>query len=181
MMDLMNKFKKEIRPRLAEKMGIKNPLQVPALKKIVVSVGMASEREDKKLWEEAEKQLALITGQKPVRTKAKKAISGFKLRAGDEVGLKVTLRKKRMYDFFEKLVKVVLPRMRDFQGLELSAFDGQGNYNIGFSEQMVFPEVNPAEVTKTKGVEVTIVMTTDDDKKAKVVLGALGMPFKKEE
>jgi len=179
-MALINEFRKEITAKLAEQLGVGNFMAVPKLSKIVINIGMAEGKSDKKLWEDMEKQLAAICGQKPVRTRAKKAISGFTLRAGDEIGLMVTLRGARMYDFFEKLVSVVLPRMRDFRGLTSSSFDGKGNYSLGFNEQLVFAEINPAEVTKIKGMQVTIATTAGDDKQARKLLMALGMPFKKE-
>jgi len=178
-MTFYKEFKEKIRKGLAKDMGLSS-LAVPVLKKIVINVGMADAKDNKGLWGQIEEQLTLISGQKPVRTKARKSISGFKLRAGDEVGLMVTLRGKRMYDFIEKLVKVVLPRVRDFRGLKLGAFDGQGNYSLGFSEQLVFAEIDPAKVTKIKGLEVIIVTSAKDDGLAKKLLKAIGMPFEKE-
>jgi len=179
-MNLEERYQKEIKQQLKKELKLSCVMAVPEVKKIVVSVGMAEARENKKLWEEIGDQLALVTGQKPVRTRAKKAISGFKLRIGDEIGLMVTLRGKRMYDFLDKLINVSLARVRDFRGVSDKSFDGSGNYNLGFSEQLVFPEINPARVTKVKGVQVTIVMNTRSDKEARALLKKLGMPFNKE-
>ena len=150
------------------------------LGKIVVSIGTGKFKDDSKYLESAAEDLQVITGQKPAVRPAKKAIAGFKLRAGDPVGLMVTLRGKRMRDFFEKLVSIVLPRLRDFHGVSLKSFDGRGNYSLGIEEHTVFPEIDPNKVGKTKGLEVTIVTTAENDEEGLELLKELGMPFEKE-
>lgn len=159
----------------------KNPMAVPQVEKIVLNMGVADGLKDQKLLEEATSQLALISGQKPVVTKARRAIAGFKLRRGDAIGAMVTLRGKRMYDFFEKLVNVVLPRVRDFHGVPTTSFDGHGNYSLGFAEISVFPEAEAAALGKNLGLEVTIKTTARTDDEAKALLTARGMPFRKHE
>lgn len=172
-------FKKEIMPKLAEKLGIKNPFALPKLSKIVVNMGVKDALTDKKNIEKGADTLSKITGQKPKVSKAKKAISTFKLRKGDEIALVVTLRGKRMYDFFEKLTRIVLPRLRDFRGVRRNSFDGKGNYSLGFTESTVFPEIDPAAVDRIQGLEITIVTTAKENDKGHALLEALGMPFEK--
>jgi len=179
MSNLQDKFNKEISRNLQKNLDIKNPMAVPRLEKIVVNVGVKDALVDKKNIEKASVILAQITGQKPKRTTAKKAIAGFKLRIGDQIGIVVTLREKRMYGFFEKLVTVILPRLRDFHGVKKESFDGGGNYTLGMSESTVFPEIDLGKVDKIQGLEITIVTTAKDDKKGFELLKALGMPFMK--
>ena len=176
----MTDFKKryqELIPELQKVLGIDNPMALPKILKIVINVGLKEALTDKKAIETMSGQLALITGQKPLVTKAKSSISAFKLRAGDKIGLMVVLRGRRMYDFFEKLVSIVLPRVRDFQGVSRKSFDRQGNYSLGLKEQIVFREIDPATVDKIRGLEVTIVTTAKDSKKGMILLEKLGMPF----
>ena len=169
----------EKQKQLKEKLGIKNLNAVPKLSKIVLNMGVKDVLSDKKNLEKASLMLGKISGQKPKVTKAKKAISTFKLREGDEIGLVATLRGKRMYNFFEKLTDIVLPRLRDFRGVPRKSFDGHGNYTLGFPESTVFPEIDPATVDKMQGLEIAIVTTAKDDKEGIALLEALGMPFVK--
>lgn len=176
---LRERYKKEIAPRLADELGIKNPMAVPKMKKIVVNAGLGEAIADKKVLEKMAAQLAVITGQAPSTMRAKRAISTFKLRAGDAIGLKVTLRGERMYDFLVKLVTLALPRVRDFRGVPGKSFDGHGNYTLGISEQTIFPELPYNLVDKTRGFEITFVTTAQSDEHAKALLVALGLPFQK--
>jgi len=169
----------EKQKQLKEKLGIKNVHAVPRLSKIVLNMGVRDVLSDKKNLEKAGSMLSKISGQKPKVTKAKKAISTFKLREGDEIGLVVTLRGKRMYDFFEKLVNIVLPRIRDFHGVSRKSFDGRGNYTLGFEESAVFPEIDPATIDKAQGLEIAIVTTAKDNNEGTALLEVLGMPFVK--
>ena len=179
-MTLQEQYKKEIVPKLKADLGITNPMALPRLTKIVVNCGVGREAlADKKVIEKVSAQLAVITGQKPAVTRAKRAISTFKLRAGDAVGLKITLRGRLMSDFFTRLVTIALPRVRDFQGVSASGFDGQGNYTLGIAEQTIFPELDYTLVDKTRGFEVTFVTTAASDEHAKKLLSLLGMPFEK--
>lgn len=173
-------FEEKIRKELMQELGIKNVMAVPMLTKIVVNTGMGDAKEDVKQYEEMSEELATITGQKPVIGKAKKAISNFKIRAGSIVGLNVTLRGRRMWDFFDKLVSITLPRVKDFRGLSPKAFDGRGSYSLGLREHTVFVEVDTNKVTKLRGVQITICTTAGDDKKAYALLKKLGMPFMKD-
>lgn len=157
-----------------------NLMAKPKLLKIVINMGLKEALADKKILDSWSLQLALISGQKPVVTKARIAIAAFKLRKGDSIGLKVTLRKKKMNDFFKKLVGIVLPRVRDFKGVSLKGFDGQGNYTLGIRELMVFGEIDYAKLEKQKGLEITIVTTARKDEDAKILLEEMGMPFEKE-
>lgn len=176
---LQQKFALELAVNLQEKLKVKNRMAVPALAKILVSMGVKDALSDAKNIERAGQVLTQITGQKPKVTRAKKSIASFKLRQGDAIGLVVTLRGKRMYDFFEKLVSVVLPRLRDFHGVSTKYFDGHGSYSLGFSEFTVFPEIDPGKVDKIQGLEITIVTSAKDDKQGEILLSALGMPFRK--
>lgn len=178
---LREKYKNEIAPALAERFKCTNGLAIPRLKKIVVSMGMGSAHEEKGKLEAAQNQLALITGQQPIITKAKKSISNFKLREGMSVGLKVTLRGDRMYEFLDRLVSLTIPRVRDFRGLSPSSFDGRGNYNMGLIEQTVFPEIDPATVTFTQGMNIALQTSAANDEEARELLGMLGMPFQTKE
>jgi large subunit ribosomal protein L5 len=172
-------FKKEISKNLQEKLGIKNLNAVPKLVKIVMNIGIRDAVLDKKNVERAVAILTQIAGQKPRINKAKKSISTFKLREGEEIGTMATLRGKRMYDFYEKLVKIILPRIRDFHGVAREHFDGNGNYNLGFPESNVFPEIDPSKIERTQGMELTIVTTAKNNEEGIALLEALGMPFKK--
>jgi large subunit ribosomal protein L5 len=154
-------------------------MQLPKLRKIVLSIGLGEATQEPKALESAEKDLATISGQHPVTTRAKKSISAFKLRAGVPIGMMVTLRGKRMYDFFDKLVNVVLPRFRDFRGVSRDSFDGRGNYSLGMKEQIVFPEIDYDKVDKIRGLEVTIVTTAKNDDEARTLLELMGMPFRR--
>lgn len=177
--DLGKTFNLEIVSRLQKELAVANLMAVPRIVKIVLNMGLKDARSDQKLLEEALSQLASISGQKPVVTRAKKAIANFKLRKGDPIGVTATLRGKRMYDFFERLIHAVLPRVRDFHGVSTTSFDGHGNYSIGFSEISVFPEVDTGNVTRSFGVEVTICTSAKNDDEAKRLLEVLGMPFMK--
>lgn len=178
---LQERYKGEIGKKLQEKLKIKNPMALPRLKKIVVNVGVKDAVADKKNIERMEKALAQITGQKPKTTRAKKAIATFKLRQGDAIGLVVTLRGKRMYGFFDKIVKIVLPRIKDFRGVSRKSFDGHGNYTLGFHEYSVFPEIDPASVERLQGLEIIFVTTALDNQTGLALFESLGMPFAKEQ
>ncbi len=177
---LKEKYVKEVVPKLMEKFGYKNVMQVPRLSKIVLNIGLGEAVQNPKALEAAEKDLALISGQHPVTTRAKKSIAAFKIRAGVPVGMMVTLRGKRMYDFFDKLVSVVLPRVRDFQGVPRDSFDGAGNYTLGLKEQIVFPEIEYDKVDRLRGLEITIVTTAATAEEGRYLLECLGMPFRKQ-
>ena len=178
-MNLRDKYQKEIIKVLMEKLGTKNPMAVPKLSKIVLNMGVKDVLADKKNLERESVTLAQIAGQKARIIKSKKSIATFKLREGDEIALMATLRGKRMYDFFEKLVAIVLPRIRDFHGVRRESFDGKGNYSLGFSESTVFPEIDPAKIDKIQGLEISIVTTAKNNEEGTALLEALGMPFKK--
>jgi len=179
MENLQEKYRQEIRPKLAKEFNSKNLLAVPLLEKVVVNMGIGEGAQDKGLIEKATEDLRAITGQKPKVARARMAIAGFKIRKGDSIGLVVTLRGKRMYDFLEKLVKIVLPRVRDFHGVSVSSFDGQGNYNLGIAEQIVFPEIDYAKIDKVRGLQITMVTNTKNETQAKRLLEELGVPFQK--
>lgn len=179
MNSLQKRYSEEITKTLQQDLGIKNIMAVPKLSKVVVNMGVKDVLTDKKNLEKGESTLAQITGQKPGVRKAKKSIASFKLRKGEKIGLTVTLRGKRMYDFFEKLTNVVLPRIRDFHGVRKESFDGKGNYTLGFTEQIVFPEIDPSKIDKIQGLEITIVTTAKDNNEGFMLLKALGMPFQK--
>lgn len=174
------KFRTEIAKEIMKKLNIKNINQVPRLEKIVINMGVRNAVADKANVDRAEEVLSRISGQKPKRTKAKKSIASFKVREGDTIGLMVTLRRKRMYDFFSKLVNAVMPRIRDFHGVDRDNFDGRGNYTLGFPENTVFPEIDPGKVQTTQGLEINIVTTARGDEEGYVLLSSLGMPFKKD-
>lgn len=177
MSNLKKRFQEEIAAKLKKDLGLENIMSIPKISKIVLNMGVKDALVDKHNIEEATKALSLISGQKPKLTRAKKAIASFKLRKGDPIGLAVTLRGKRMYDFFEKLVAVVLPRLRDFHGLTDNNFDQNANYTLGFRENTVFPEIEFDKIDKIRGVEVTIVTTVKDKDQSKLLLKELGMPF----
>ena len=175
----MTKYNTKIAKDLQKELEIKNSLATPKLMKIVVNVGIKDALADKKNVDVAVSILSQITGQKPKVTRARRSIATFKLREGDKIGAAVTLRGKRMYDFYEKLVGIVLPRIRDFRGVSPKSFDGRGNYSLGFQEAIVFPEIDPSKLERNQGLEITIVTSAKDNKEAESLLRALGMPFQK--
>lgn len=179
-MDIQKKFKEELVQKLEKDLGIKNPMAVPHLEKIVVNMGVKDAVTDKKIIEKMSAALSQITGQKAKPTKARKAIAGFKIRQGDTIGLVVTLRGKRMYAFYDRLVKIVLPRLKDFRGVPRGSFDGRGNYTLGFHEYSTFPEIDPASVERLQGMEMIFVTTAPDNAQGFALLEAMGMPFAKE-
>jgi large subunit ribosomal protein L5 len=177
---LQEKYANEILPQLREELGRQNRLALPRLEKIVVNMGVGSAIQEKKDLEMAVDALAQITGQKPVMTKARKSIAGFRLREGMVIGCKVTLRRQRMYEFLDRLISIALPRVRDFRGISRKAFDGHGNYSLGLAEQLVFPELNPDKFTKVQGMNITLVTSVSDDKEALLLLEKFGVPFQRE-
>ena len=180
MAGLKEKYRKEIVPKMMEVQGYKNIMEVPKLEKVVVGIGLGEAVSNAKALEGAEKDLPIITGQKPIITRSKKSIANFKLREGMPIGLKVTLRQEKMYDFLDRLINVVLPRGREFQGVPRNAFDGRGNYTLGLKEQTIFPEIEFDKVDKVRGLEITIVTTARTDEEGRLLLELLGMPFSKE-
>ena len=175
---LAEKYESEIRGQLKEKFNLKNIFEVPKLVKIVVNIGVGEAVSDSKIINKAIEDLSLITGQKPVVTKAKKSIAGFKLRKGLNIGCKVTLRKKRMFEFLDRLIFIALPRVRDFKGLSKKSFDGNGNYSIGIKEQIIFPEIDYDKVDKIRGMDITITTTTSNQDHAYELLTSFNLPFK---
>ncbi len=175
---LRNKYKDEIVPQLMKDFGFKNVMQVPKLDRIVVNMGLGEAVQNAKLVEAAAEELTAITGRKPVITRAKKSIAGFKLREGMPIGVMVTLRGEQMYDFLDRLVSLALPRTRDFKGISPKAFDGRGNYTLGIREQIVFPEINYDKIDRIKGMNVTLVTTAETDEQGRALLKSLGMPFR---
>ena len=175
---LQDRYSKEILPRLADKLGRKNKLSLPRLQKIVVNMGVGKALQDKNRMEQAVGDLAKITGQKPQVTKARVAVSGFRLREGNEIGCRVTLRGARMYEFLDRLISIALPRIRDFRGINPRSFDGHGNYSLGLAEQSVFPEIDPDKVTFVQGMDVTFVTSTNNDDEARELLRSFGLPFR---
>jgi large subunit ribosomal protein L5 len=175
---LRARFDKEVAPALMKEFDMKNPMAVPHLDKIVVNMGVGEATQNAKILDPAANELAQITGQKPVITRAKKSIAAFKVRAGMPIGAMVTLRGDRMYEFFDRLVNVVLARVRDFRGVSTKSFDGRGNYTLGLHDQLIFPEIDYAKVDKLKGMNVTIVTTARNDDQARALLRHLGMPFR---
>lgn len=180
MIDLKENYNKEVLPKLAKELGIKNPMALPKLTKIVVNMGVKDAVNDKKVIEKMAVAMGQVTGQKAKPTKAKKAIAGFKIRQGDTIGLVVTLRGNRMYAFYDRLVKIVLPRIKDFRGVPRTSFDGRGNYTLGFHEYSTFPEIDPASVERLQGLEMVFVTTATQNDHGFKLLEALGMPFAKE-
>jgi len=177
---LEQKYQQEVLPALAESFGRPNHLSLPRLDKVSVNIKVGAAIQEKKYLEMAVEALGQITGQKPIITVARKAIAGFRLREGMPIGCKVTLRGTRMYEFLDRLISLALPRVRDFRGVSEKAFDGQGNYSLGLSEQLVFPELNPDKFTRVQGMNITIVTTTSSDDEARELLRLLGVPFKRE-
>ena len=175
---LNDRYYKEIVPKLVEKLGRKNVLSLPRLKKIVVNMGVGKALQDKNRMEQSAEQLTQIAGQRSQVTKAKVAISAFRLREGNEIGCRVTLRGRRMYEFLDRLLSIALPRIRDFRGVNPKSFDGHGNYSLGLSEQMVFPEIDPDKVSFTQGMDVTFVTSTNSDDESRELLRLFGMPFR---
>ena len=176
---LKEKYLNEVVPSLQEKYNYKSIMEVPKLEKIVINMGVGDATQNSKLIEAAVADLTQIAGQKPVVTKAKKSIAVFKVREGQEIGCKVTLRGARMYEFLSKLVNVALPRVRDFRGVSAKAFDGRGNYTLGVKEQLIFPEINYDKVVKVRGMDIVIVTTAKNDEQGRELLKLLGMPFEK--
>ena len=172
------RFEKEIKPALMKEFELKNPMATPRLHKIVVNMGLGEATQNAKLLDPLSNDLAQIAGQKPVITRAKKSIAAFKVRAGMPIGAMVTLRGDRMYEFFDRLVNVAMPRVRDFRGVSTKSFDGRGNYTLGLGDQLIFPEIDYAKVDKLKGMNVTIVTTAGNDNEARALLKQLGMPFR---
>ena len=171
------RYKEEIVPQLIKEFGYKNVNEVPKLVKIVLNMGLGDVKDNSKSFNAAVDELTLIAGQKPVTTKAKKAISNFKVRQGMKIGAKVTLRGKRMYEFFDRLVGIALPRVRDFRGISDKSFDGRGNYSMGVKEQLIFPEISYDKVDKIRGLDISFITTAKTDAEAKALLKALGLPF----
>ncbi|MFC1917488.1 50S ribosomal protein L5 [Chloroflexota bacterium] len=181
MSQLKEKYRQEVVPGMMEHYGYKNIMEVPRLVKISLNIGLGEAITNAKALESAEADLTAISGQHPVITRSKKSIAAFRLRAGMTVGMKVTLRGKRMYDFFEKLVNAVLSRLQDFQGVSPEAFDGRGNYTLGFKEQIYFPEISYDKIDKARGLELSIVTTAKTDEEGRHLLELMGMPFQKEQ
>ncbi len=171
------KYKEEVVPALREKFGYQNVMEIPKLEKIVLNMGLGSEKDNPKGLETALEELEIISGQKPVVTKAKKSVANFKVREGMNIGAKVTLRGDKMYYFADKLMNIVLPRVRDFRGIPDTSFDGRGNYAMGVKEQLIFPEINYDDIDKTRGMDIVFVTTAKTDEEAKELLAQLGMPF----
>jgi large subunit ribosomal protein L5 len=176
---LKEKYQKEVVPALMKDFDMNNKMQVPTLVKMVVNIGMGEARDDTKTLDAAMADLASITGQKPVVTKAKKSIANFKLREGQAIGLKVTVRGNRMWSLLDRLINVALPRVRDFRGVSQKSFDGRGNYTLGLREQLIFPEIDYDSIDKIRGMEITIVTTAPNDEQGAALLSYLGMPFRK--
>ena len=179
LLSLKERYKKEVVPAMMKEFGYKNPMQVPRLEKVVVNIGMGEAISNVKLLDSAVKELSEITGQKPVVTKAKKSIAGFKLREGMPIGCKVTLRRDRMFEFLQRLLHTALPRIRDFRGVSPKSFDGDGNYTLGIREQLIFPEINYDEISAVHGMDIVIVTTAKNNEEGKALLGHLGMPYRK--
>jgi large subunit ribosomal protein L5 len=175
---LQDRYKEEIVPKLKEKFGYRNVMQVPRLHKVVVNMGLGDAIENVKVIETAAAEISIITGQKPVVTKARKSIANFKLREGVPIGVMVTLRRDRMYNFLDKLIAIALPRVRDFKGVSPRAFDGRGNYTLGIREQIMFPEVNYDKIDKIRGMNITIVTTARTDEEGLELLRLMGIPFR---
>ncbi|KGR79729.1 50S ribosomal protein L5 [Ureibacillus manganicus] len=176
---LKEKYSKEVSPALMSKFNYKSVMQVPKVEKIVINMGVGDAVQNSKSLDAAVEELTIITGQKPVVTKAKKSIAGFRLREGMPIGAKVTLRGDRMYEFLDKLIAIALPRVRDFRGVSKKAFDGRGNYTLGVKEQLIFPEIDYDKVSKVRGMDIVIVTTANSDEEARELLTQFGMPFQK--
>ncbi len=175
---LRDKYKNEIAPAIAKEFGIENTMAIPKIEKIVVNMGVGEAISNAKILDTAVEELRVITGQKPVITKAKKSIASFKLRQGMNIGTMVTLRGERMYEFLDRLISVALPRVRDFRGISAKAFDGRGNYTLGITEQLIFPEIDFNKVDKTRGMNISIITSAKTDEQSRALLKALGMPFR---
>jgi len=171
------RYRLEVVPRLQQELGMANPMQVPRLEKAVINMGVGDSLKDGRLMEAAVEDLQIITGQKPVVTRARKSVAGFKIREGMAIGAKVTLRGDRMWEFVDRLVSIAIPRIRDFRGLNPKAFDGHGNYTLGLTEQLIFPEIDYDKVAKVRGMDITVVTTAKDDDQGRALLAALGFPF----
>jgi large subunit ribosomal protein L5 len=178
---LQVRYEEEIHARLQEQLGLENPMKVPTLEKIVLNMGLGEAITDKKAVDEAIDELGLIAGQRPRVNRARKSIANFKLREGMPIGVSVTLRGARMWEFFDRLLSIAIPRVRDFRGLSPRAFDGRGNYSVGASEQLIFPEIDFDQVTTTRGMNITIVTTADNDEAGRALLDAFGFPFRRVE
>ena len=176
---LRQKYENEVKNQMVEKFGYKSVMQIPTIDKIVINMGIGDAVSNSKVLDEAVAELALITGQKPVITRAKKSIAGFRLREGMPIGCKVTLRGERMYDFLDKLVSISLPRVRDFRGVSKKSFDGRGNYTLGVKEQLIFPEIDFDKVNKVRGMDIVVVTTANTDEEARELLTLFNMPFAK--
>ena len=174
---LKTRFREELVPKLREELGLTNVMQVPRLEKIVVNMGVGEALKDARMLDAAVEDLTIIAGQKPVITRARKSIAGFKLREGNAIGVKVTLRGDRMWEFFDRLVSLAIPRIRDFRGLDPRSFDGRGNYTFGLTEQLIFPEIDYDKVLKVRGMDITIVTTARSDAEGRALLLALGFPL----
>jgi len=177
---LLERYNKEIVPALQKKLGRENRLSLPKLMKIVLNMGVGKALQDKERMKQAVEHLGLIAGQRPQVTKARMAVSGFRLREGNEIGCRVTLRGRRMYEFLDRLINVALPRIRDFRGVNPKSFDGNGNYSMGLTEQLVFPEIDPDKVSFTQGMDITFVTSAKKDDEARELLRLFGMPFREE-
>ena len=175
---LRDKYKNDIAPAIAKEFDIKNAMAIPKIEKIVVNMGVGEAISNAKILDTAVEELRVITGQKPVITKAKKSIASFKLRQGMNIGTMVTLRGERMYEFLDRLISVALPRVRDFRGVSSKAFDGRGNYTLGITEQLIFPEIDFNKVDKTRGMNISIITSAKTDEQSRALLKALGMPFR---
>ena len=174
---LKTRYREEAVARLQQELGLPNAMQVPRLEKVVINMGVGDSLKDGRMLEAAVEDLTIITGQKPVITKARKSIAGFKLREGMPIGVKVTLRGDRMWEFVDRLVSIAIPRIRDFRGLNPSAFDGRGDYTLGLTEQLIFPEIDYDKVAKVRGMDITVVTTAKSDEEGRALLVALGFPF----
>jgi large subunit ribosomal protein L5 len=178
---LLEKYKRDAVPQLADRFGYANAMAVPRLEKIVVNMGVGKAAENRKALEDAQRDLAVITGQKPIVCRAKKSVAGFKVRAGNAIGCKVTLRGRRMWEFLDRLINLAIPRIRDFRGFSDNAFDGRGNYTLGLPEQSVFPEINIDDVEFPQGMDVTLRLTGDSDEASRELMQLLGFPFRRSE
>ena len=176
---LQEKYKAEVAPALMTKFGYKSTMQIPKLEKIVINIGMSDARENPKVIDAAMNDLAQITGQRPIITKARKSVANFKLREGMNIGCKVTLRADKMYEFLDRLFNVALPRVRDFRGINPNSFDGRGNYSMGVKEQLIFPEIEYDKIDKVRGMDITFITTANTDEEAKELLTLMGAPFAK--
>lgn len=176
---LKEKYQTEVRKKIQDQFGIKNPMAVPKIEKVVLNMGLGEAIQNAKILDSAVDELAQITGQKPVITKAKKSIASFKLREGQSIGAMVTLRGDKMYEFLDRLISTALPRVRDFRGVPTKSFDGRGNYTLGVRDHLIFPEIDITKVDKSKGMNITIVTTAKDDEQARFLLRELGLPFNK--